>query len=146
MAGLDQPVLPNYHFELRMFRWCVNSAAWRVRMQRRTSAIAANLRLLELAMGDRYVRRERGEKRTWTMIGKRDDGEQVPVVRIHLGPAKTLLDLGKPLDVLIIEPQLINLTIVREGTRVVTEEAERGVGESDDAGATDAKRASGDGA
>lgn len=130
MDGLGQVALPDYHLELRMFRWCVNSGGWRVRMQRRTSAIAANLRLLELAMGDRYVRRERGEQRTWTMIGKRDDGVHVPVVRVHLGAARTLLDLSKPLEVVIIEPQLIDLTIVRERTRVVTEEVERGGRES----------------
>lgn len=45
--------------------------------------------VLELAIGDRFVRPKRGERRTWTLFATGAGREPVPVVRLYLAAAIT---------------------------------------------------------
>ena len=121
MDGPEQPILPDHHMEIRAILSGCHIIEWRVAMQRRSTSIAATLRALERAIGARYLRRKRAQHRSWDFFALDDNAEELLVAKVYLGPARTVADLSKPLDVVLLDSRFVDLSVLQRKLHVTDE-------------------------
>jgi hypothetical protein len=92
---------------LRDVRPVANKYSWRRLMARRTSAFAALLRRIEVALGDRYLGRARELAGTaWNVVAAGEDGTVRRVARVSAPRPRTVDELCEPILVEIFDAML----------------------------------------
>lgn len=82
----------------------------------RSARVSLVLRSVERAIGSRYLRREKGADRRWSVYARGDGGAEVLVALVGGGATRRLEDVQAPVQVEIIEASLVDLDGLRRAT------------------------------